>query len=297
MSFHKDLVLAEIHRVHAFEYADAVARNAAVTADFTDPDDLYKYALQLDDISFWSLTAITPNVVWTQVGGGATGAGNVSAQAVLTGNAVDTVIEVQDAIHIVQLTGWVATSEQSMVVGSNGEVEYTGLNAILVIVDGHGFLAPTIATKSITFSIGEYKKARNTVTFTNGTNVVNETATPREDGDFVTFTENAGTLPAELFDKFFYAVVNKTANTFQLALAPGGPAVTFTDDGAGINTYAQATIQGLSITKSVAAITPQELEPKTIFTVNDGDKIVLLVRNNTDAVDILIENGYIRVFG
>lgn len=61
-SLHKSLPLGNAHIAHAWQYANAAAREAAtgfVTAD------LYKLALQMDDKTYWMLTATTP--IWTQV--------------------------------------------------------------------------------------------------------------------------------------------------------------------------------------------------------------------------------------
>jgi len=62
---HKDLELVEIHRPHAWEYANASARTGA--SGFVAAD-VGKLARQLDDNSLWMLTATTPT--WVAVGGG-----------------------------------------------------------------------------------------------------------------------------------------------------------------------------------------------------------------------------------
>lgn len=57
---------AQIHVPHNWEYADAAARTAATGFVLLD---LYKLALQLDDLSLWQLTDIAP--LWQQVGASA----------------------------------------------------------------------------------------------------------------------------------------------------------------------------------------------------------------------------------
>ncbi len=52
-----------VHRAHRWEYADASAREAAAGLIATD---VGKLALQLDNYSFWVLTAVTPE--WSPVG-------------------------------------------------------------------------------------------------------------------------------------------------------------------------------------------------------------------------------------
>lgn len=61
---------ANVHRIVAFTYADAAERTAAVTSDFT-VEDIDKVAKQLDDGSRWTLDSISPVVVWSPLGGGA----------------------------------------------------------------------------------------------------------------------------------------------------------------------------------------------------------------------------------
>ena len=68
--FHRDAVGLDNHVPHSFTYADATARVAAVSTDFTDPDDLFKLARQTSDTTYWVLEQITPTVVWNQLGGG-----------------------------------------------------------------------------------------------------------------------------------------------------------------------------------------------------------------------------------
>jgi hypothetical protein len=58
---HSDIGLAEIHKVHNWEYANAAARTGA--SGFI-ASDVGKWAKQLDDGSFWELTAVTPT--WAQ---------------------------------------------------------------------------------------------------------------------------------------------------------------------------------------------------------------------------------------
>ena len=62
---HKSLELAELHKAHAFEYADATARTGA--SGFV-AEDVNKLALQLDNRTLWILTSTTPT--WQSAGGG-----------------------------------------------------------------------------------------------------------------------------------------------------------------------------------------------------------------------------------
>jgi hypothetical protein len=68
MTLHSDITIANNHKAHAFEYADATARGAATPG----ASDVGKLALQLDDYSLWILEDDSP-LTWTAVGGGGGG--------------------------------------------------------------------------------------------------------------------------------------------------------------------------------------------------------------------------------
>lgn len=103
-------VVDGIHVFHAFEYADATARGAAVSADFI-AEDVGKVAWQLDNNSFWVLTDISP-VTWSSIAASGTGGFAyqlVSASATLPDT--NTIIEVDlDAGAAATLTLPVPTS-------------------------------------------------------------------------------------------------------------------------------------------------------------------------------------------
>lgn len=87
---------SNVHRIVAFEYADAAERTAKVTADFT-VEDIDKVAKQLDDGSRWTLDAISPAVVWSPLGGGGALAVQKNGVAVST-EPVTTLNIVADAL-------------------------------------------------------------------------------------------------------------------------------------------------------------------------------------------------------
>lgn len=92
--------------------------------------------------------------------------------------------------------------------------------------DGTPFLGFTTPTARVT-------------TFTNATNLVNDTAHGKSNGDRVIFNvSGAGVLPTGITAQLSYFVINSNANDYQIALTAGGSAVTFSDDGtATINSY------------------------------------------------------------
>lgn len=80
-------------------------------------------------------------------------------------------------------------------------------------------------------SPGTKQYSAQAVTLTNATEIVNLTSHGLVAGQRMVF---GGTLPAELSQQVVYYVLVVTANTFQVALSPGGSAVAFSTDGAGV---------------------------------------------------------------
>ena len=132
----------------------------------------------------------------------------------------------------------------------------------------------------------------NTVTFTNSTNIVNETSTARVNGDFLSFRDTAGTLPTGIRPDIVFVVINQTTNTFQLSYTTGGGAVTFSDDGTPVNTYRVATLHGAIPSPDVQATDPKDLIPQAIIPALIDSTMFAVVINNTDDVDIEVNSGY-----
>ena len=71
-----------------------------------------------------------------------------------------------------------------------------------------------------------------TVTFTNGTDVVNKVAHGLSNGTEIKFSV-AWTMPTGLTDWQYYYIVNANTDDFQLSLTLDWPAIDFTTDGTG----------------------------------------------------------------
>lgn len=97
------------------------------------------------------------------------------------------------------------------------------------------FLGVGAFTFVATQHVGFTTPSPRTTTFTNATNLVNDTAHPYSNGDPVTFNPATGTdsLPTGLTAQTKYYVVNANVNDYQVSLTVGGSAVTFSDDGSG----------------------------------------------------------------
>ena len=88
-------------------------------------------------------------------------------------------------------------------------------------------------------------RSNKTITATNASNVLNATAHGLSNGDRVILTTSVSDLPNGLSETAYH-VVNKTANTFQVAATNGGAAITFSDDGTGTHTAYNVTSVSLA---------------------------------------------------
>lgn len=96
-----------------------------------------------------------------------------------------------------------------------------------------------------------------TMTANTGTDFLTVTAHGCANNDFVQFT-TSGTLPAPLALATNYYVINKTTNTFQVALTSGGSAIDITTAGSGTQTCAFSNTPGVTMpTKTVRGLSLQ----------------------------------------
>lgn len=72
-------------------------------------------------------------------------------------------------------------------------------------------------------------------------NEIDETGHGLLDGDAI-HIETADTMPSGLFEYLTYYVVNRSANSFSIALTPGGTEIDFTDGGSGTHTVYKALL-------------------------------------------------------
>ncbi len=218
----------------------------------------------------------------------------VTAEATLDNNVTVTDIPAVNAKVIIAGSTWAGSEESRITVNSDGTSTYNGNFEVTLKLDGNITLEPASSTKELTCSFVRQNSVRVVVTFTNGTNLINETSTPRVDGDMITFNDTAGTLPTELRDDILYFVVSQAVNSFQVSYTTGGSAITFTDDGSGTNSYAVSDIHGSSPSNTIAANSPRNLVPQALENVNQNDKTFIIVENLDDSVNIAVLEAYYR---
>jgi len=190
---------------------------------------------------------------------------------------------------------WISPQAERLKLLADGGATLTANQPDSLTLDGNVFLEPASSTKGLSSQFVRQDEERRTVTFTNGTNVINETSTPRADGDTILFTDTAGTLPAELREDIVYYVVTGTTNTFQVAYTSGGSAIAFTDDGSGSNSYATSDLIGSVSRNTIAANSPRDVTPHALDVVEKDDRIHLTITNEDDSVNIQVSNGYYRI--
>lgn len=218
----------------------------------------------------------------------------VTAEAILNNNATVTDIPAANAKVIIAASTWVGSEESRVTVNSDGTSTYSGNFEAKLRLDGNITLEPASSTKELTCSFARQDSSRVVVTFTNGTNLINETSTTLVNGDTITFNDNAGTLPVELRDDIIFFIVNQLANSFQVSYTSGGAVITFTDDGSGTNSYAISDLHGSSPSNTIAANSPRNLVPQSLQNVNQNDKTFIVVENLDDSVNIAVLEAYYR---
>lgn len=220
---------------------------------------------------------------------------DTKGEAIIIGSALTTDIPAQNALVFANVTGFATDESERVTFSSDGFATYTGLEDASIILDGSVGFEPATATKTLSSRFIRIDDADRTVTFTNGTNVINEVATPRVNGELITFKNTAGTLPAELRDDIVYYVVNKATDSFQVSYTSGGSAVAFTDDGTPTNSYACCDAHGSFPSNSIASGTPRDVIPQALMTASTNDEVGVVVSNESDAVDIDVNDLYYRV--
>lgn len=76
-----------------------------------------------------------------------------------------------------------------------------------------------------------------TFTANSGTDFLTASTHGLDNGDIIYLTNSGGALPTGLSTDLKYFVINKTTNTFQVALTSGGPAVDFSTNGSGTQSF------------------------------------------------------------
>lgn len=141
----------------------------------------------------------------------------------------------------------------------------------------------------------------------NGTNVVAvRAAIPDHTTDTFTVTAHgltagrpvrffhSGTMPAGLFKKRRYWVINPTTDTFQVSLTRGGAALTFTDDGSGVLTVeSPCMMHSWTITGNVISGHRSNATSNSIW-VDNGDGVTITGNILTEAQNASMRGIIIR---
>ena len=220
---------------------------------------------------------------------------SASAEACVFALGATTDIPLSGASVIINGSGFTSDSSNRFTIDTNGVATYTGIEPVDIIMDANIFLEPTSSSKSLGASFYTATPAQTTVTFTNGTNLVNETATALINNDSITFLDNGGTLPTGLRGDIMYHVINKNTNDFQLSYTVGGSAVTFSDNGSGTNQYKNSKRLGSIPKNDISANGPRGLVPQALQEIVNNEKIVLTVTNLQDSVNIEVTDVYYRL--
>lgn len=215
-----------------------------------------------------------------------------SAQVDLGTNATETELPAISAKVLIDSNQWIASELERMTVDSNGVATYNGLETKREAITFSLTLNPSSGVnQELSIRICKFLLAEYTVTFTNGTNTINETATALSNGDTISFYDNDGTLPAELREDVIYYVVNKATDSFQVSYTSGGAAVVFTDDGSGTIEYKVAILNGIPASAKVTSTETKSLTRFGLVELSTGDKIGLIGWNDSTSNNIEATSG------
>jgi len=219
----------------------------------------------------------------------------VTAELFLEGNTATTLIPAAGALVEPNLNvSWTSEDVERLTIDANGATTSDSLRPVKLKNDSNINLAPANASKSLSIRTVMAFPTSNTVTFTNSTNLINETATTLSNGDNISFRDTAGTLPSQIRKDIVYFVVNKLTNTFQISYTIGGSAISFTDNGTPVNAYKVSELHGSTPTNEISSSAPRDLIPQSTIPAVLNSKSFLVVINNDDTVSINVSSGYQR---
>jgi hypothetical protein len=213
-------------------------------------------------------------------------------------NTLDTSIPAINALVLINANTWANTQNERITVDSNGIAQYNGVeNKKLDITTSLTLEPATGVNIEISSHIYIIKHTDFIVTFTNGTNLINETGTTLNNGDKISFYNTPGILPAELREDIIYYVVNKLTNSFQVSYTEGGTAITFTDDGTPTNSYNITTNDSIRGSAGINSGSPRQITSMSIISVETNDKIANIVENTsgTQDIEVLIGGSKIKL--
>jgi hypothetical protein len=216
----------------------------------------------------------------------------ISAQVSVGTSSLTTSAPGADIYTHVNSSSWGLLVAERMSLDSNGVSEYEGIEGTTLEVHASLNVAPGDGlNKVIKARLGKiYNSGTIPVTFTNATDLVNEIATERVNGDLISFYKTEGTLPAELRKDVFYYVINKTTDSFQLSYTEGGAAIDFTDDGTGSNSYSEAEFFGIISSVKANVGVPLTTISFGLVRMKTGDSTVMMVARD-DSTDIVVSDG------
>lgn len=277
-----------------------VQPQATESAYYFDPGATYLQPVVIDGIvntgNFFATGSLDQESIYLECAAvGGVPDSETSAQVDVGANAQVTSVPATGANVLINSNQWASEEMERMSVDSNGVSTYLGLRGQRLKVGFSTTVQPSSGTnKTLKTQVVRISSTAVTVTFDNTTNTVNETGTALSNGDQVFFYDTTGTLPAELRTDVVYYVVGQATNSFQLAYTLGGTAIAFTDDGTPTNSYKAATLESIPAEGEADAGAPESISRFGKVKVLPGEKIAIVARNETDAIDIeVVSGGYV----
>lgn len=227
----------------------------------------------------------------------------INAEITLIGNTAVTDIPAVGALVEIGLNvNWVGSQVERLNIEIDGAVELIADAGASLKIDANINIEPANASKNLSMkTVLVTPKVFQIIGMNFAIDVVEDnTGGGRVNGDTITWRDTNSVLPTSLRKDIIYYVVNTGvggANTFQLSYTLAGAVVPISDFGSNIpHSYQAVNLFGSTPTNTITASNPRDLIPHATVPSVPGAKSFLVVINNSDAVNILVNNGYQRYF-
>jgi hypothetical protein len=237
------------------------------------------------------------DIYWTYAGNTNLADSTVTAQAIYE-NTPQTSVTPAISAKVFLATSPYVFSDEERIQGtpSDGRSAYTGLENSKIALDGNIELAPTVGTnQAIRTQFMKIETEDRNVNLIPATNQIEDLEDYVSNNDTITFYYTGGTLPTGIDPNVTYHVVNKTGLNFQIAYTQGGTPVTFASSGVGVITYRKTILTGGIGRGTISSTAPIQLIPQALMDINTGERISIVVWNDSSITDINCGYAYYRI--
>ena len=220
----------------------------------------------------------------------------VSGEVTASGNILETDIPEVGARVIVNSTAWGIDSQERIKQDSEGGAIYSGLDPVTIKSDGNIYMRPINATKDVSCQFVRQDAERVQCTFNTGNNSIT-TISPHgfSIDDNLTLRDSGGVIDTALRDDIVYYVNSiVSATEFTVKYSVGGGVISLSGGSSGDTSFALADFHGSRPIEPTASGRARTLVPQSIYRVSQGDITLVVITNETDAVNLNVIDTYYR---